>query len=211
MIQIVESGATHNPEETTLAWDADPSSRWTTREPQTPGMAYWIGLKNPAMISGVRVTTLDETDNPRLWTVAIMASSGGHGYIEVASGEGPIIVAFPPVRGQWVKILQRGNDLTWWWSIHNFEVIGEDIPPVVEPPPEPPVVDEEVGPAVFNEMLARYWAKRWAMKFGWKIGEPCFVTGPGELLVTQSLTYPILRNKGDGVFEPWPFTNLEGG
>ena len=175
-------------------------------------MRFWLELDTLAMIGGINARAADDNDNPRKWQVHVADSDGGHGDKIVAEGSGPIIATWPAVRGQWVLIDCLDEDPFWWWSLHELTIDAVDIPPVIEPPPvEPPIVDEEVGPAVFNEVLARYWVKRWAEKFDWKVSEPCFVTGPGELLVTQSVIYPILRNKGDGVFEPWPFTIPEGG
>jgi hypothetical protein len=157
----------------------------------------------------------------------VMDDEAGHGRQDVATGSGPIAAAWTPVRGQVVRLECLSSDANFWWSIHELTVDTAEItdpveppiePPVeppTEPPIEPPIVPpteppvvppvEEVGPAAFNETLARYWVERWAAKFNWRVSEPCFVTGPGELLVMQSITYPILRNKGDGVFEPWPF------
>ena len=206
MAQIISSGATHRTEESALAWDGNPATRWTSGTAMLPTMAYWATLDVPALISGVHISAGVDTDNPRKWLLSILDSEGGHGRKEVASGAGVVSATFAPVRGQVVRIEQTGSDPDWWWSITDLTIDATDI---VEPPPSEP--DVEVGPAAFNEVLARYWVKRWAEKFDWKVSEPCFVTGPGELLVTQSVIYPILRNKGDGVFEPWPFTESEGG
>ena len=203
---IASSGATHSPETTALAYDGDPTTRWTSGTAMQPTMAYWATLDKPAMIAGISATTPEPNDNPRAWTIVVEDNEGGHGRKEVASGAGVVSATFAPVRGQVVRIEQTGSDPDWWWSITDLTIDATDI---VEPPPSEP--DVEVGPAAFNEVLARYWLERWARKFNWKVGEPCFVTGPGELLVTQSVVYPILRNKGDGVFEPWPFTIPEGG
>jgi hypothetical protein len=197
---IVSSGATHSPETTALAWDGDPNTRWTSGAPMEPTMAFWVVLDKPYLISCVVANAGVDTDAPASWAIAVMDDEGGHGRKEVASGAGVISAVFEPVRGQVVRLECISTDQSFWWSIHELTITATEI--VIE---EPPLPDEEVGPAVFNEVLARYWSERWAVKFSWKISEPCFVTGPGELLVTQSITYPILRNKGDGVFEPWPF------
>ena len=211
MARIVSSGATHRPEETPLAYDGSGTTRWTSGTAMLPTMAVWFEFDIPCIISGIDARAGDDTDNPKSWVVAVLDDPGGHGRREVARGSGPIMATWAPERAQVVRIECTSSDSFYWFSISELTIKAMDIPPVVEPPPEPPITDEEVGPAVFNERLARYWTERWAKKFNWKVGEPCFVTGPGELLVTQSITYPILRNKGNGIFEPWPFTNLEGG
>jgi hypothetical protein len=204
---IVSSGATHGNELAALAYDSSPGTRWTSGTAMQSGIAYWATLDAPSMIAGISATTPETTDVPASWVVAVMDDEGGHGRQEVATGSGPIVATWTPVRGQVVRIECLSADAFFWWSITDLTIDATEIPteepPPVEPPVEPP--DEEVGPAVFNEILARYWAEKWAKKFNWEVSEPCFVTGPSELLVTQSITYPILRNKGDGIFEPWPF------
>jgi hypothetical protein len=166
-----------------------------------PTMAYWVTLDKPYMIGGVNATTPEPNDSPAKWVIAVMDDEGGHGRKEVATGSGPIVAQFAQVRGQVVRLECLSSDPQWWWSITDLTIDATDLPDVV-PDPLP---DTEVGPAVFNEVLARYWTERWATKFNWKVGEPCFVTGFGSLLVTQSITYPILRNKGDNIWEPWPW------
>ncbi len=206
---IVSSSATHQPELAPLAYDREAGTRWTSGTAMTPVMAWWCTFDKPVLISGVHASAGVDTDNPRKWLLSILDSDGGHGRREVASGAGVVSATFAPVRGQVVRIEQTGEDSYFWWSISELTIDATDIvieePPPVVPPVVPVDPDVIVGPMALEEPAARYLVEQLAKAWGWVVGEPCFVTGPYELLVTQSIAYPILRNKGDGIFEPFPF------
>jgi hypothetical protein len=67
-------------------------------------------------------------------------------------------------------------------------------------------VDEEVGPAVFNETLARYWVEQWAAKFNWRLIQREVVDFQGGLIgVEQWMVYEVARARDKGILTPFPF------
>jgi hypothetical protein len=201
LAEIVSSGATHDPEMTALAWDGDPGTRWTSGIPMEPTMAFWVTLDKPSMISGVAANAGVDTDSPASWKVAVMDDEAGHGRQEVDAGEGPIVAEWTPVRGQVVRIECLSSDPQWWWSITDLTVEATETVALPEPPP-----DEEVGPAVFNEVLARYWVERWAAKFNWRLIQREVVDFQGGMIgVEQWMVYEVARARDKGILTPWPF------
>ena len=203
---IASSGATHSPETTALAYDGDPTTRWTSGTAMQPTMAYWITLDKPAMIRGINATTPEPNDVPAAFTIAVMDDEGGHGRKEVAARSGPIVATWPPVRGQVMRIECTSSDAFWWWSISELTIDATDIPP--EPlPPEP---DVTVGPMALEEPAARYLVEQLAKKWGWPVRQRDGVDfTTGEVTVEQSVSFVVARARAQGILEPFPFT--EGG
>lgn len=213
MADIVSSSATHQPELAPLAFDREPGTRWTSGTPMQPTMAYWASLAKPCMIRGVSATTPEVTDVPAKWLVAVMDDAGGHGRKEVASGGGPIVATWPPVRGQVVRIECLSADPQWWWSITDLTIDATDIvieepPPVVEPPAEPDVI---VGPMALDEPAARYLVEALAEKWHWPITQRDEINlGDGIIAVHQAIEYVTLKARDKGILTPFPFTDADG-
>jgi hypothetical protein len=163
---IVSSGATHSPETTALAWDGDPNTRWTSGVPMEPTMAFWVVLDKPYLISCVVANAGVDTDAPASWAIAVMDDEAGHGRQEVATGSGPIVATWTPVRGQTVRIECTSADEFYWWSITDLTITATDIvieePPPVVPPTEPPVTD--IGWRTWSEELCRLVVEGMAAK-----------------------------------------------
>lgn len=221
-MNIVENGATHNPGETGLALNGEVGTRWTSREPMSPTMAFWVVLDAPAMVSEVHAwSTTWPDDNPRKWVVALMDDTGGHGRKEVGSGVGEVhVVLEPAVRGQVVRIEQLGQSDEFWWSIEHLTLVGTTIeatpepPPVVPPPVEPPPIEPPVifpDPDGYSEAMARAQVERWARKFAeWGVYVDEWRLPNGDLYrSTTHVTYPMVRRvqlqDGTVILEPWPW------
>ena len=207
MARPILSSASHNSNESGLALDGDPATRWTSGVAMEPAMYYVARFAAPVMIGGIDARAADDTDNPKDWTVAVMDDAGGHGYREVAHGSGPIVATWPVERAQVVKIVCNSKEDFYWWSLAEVVIDAVEIPVIVEP--EPPIIDEEVGPAVFNETLARYWVEWWARKFGWYLAQRDVISFEGNLVAwEQSVVYLRARARAGGIMEPWPFTDM---
>ena len=214
MSTIVSSSASHNPQDAPNAYDGNATTRWTSGIAMQLTMYFQAEFAGPVMIGGIDARAADNTDNPAKWTVAVMDSDGGHGRREMATGSGPIVATWPAERAQVVRIECTSSDDFYWWSIAELSIDAMDIvePPPVEPPVELPVVDEEVGPAVFPETLARYWVQRWAARFGWPIRQRDGVDFTTRVVtVEQSVSFVVARARAQGILTPWPFTESEGG
>lgn len=183
-------------------------------------MSFAMELEAPAMISGIHVTAPYPSDDPVEWKIEVMASSGGHGLVEVARDKGPVIAKWTPVRGQWIRVTQLGRSDRYWWSITNIVVYGEpvDAPPPIEPPPvippEPPPVDP-FDPINFSEARARALAEEWGRKYpDWGVYyDEQQVLGVLRS-VTVHVTFKVLRTvvleDGSVVTDQWPWQRPGG-
>ena len=203
MARIVSSSATHKPEDAGLAWDGQPSTRWTSGVARKRTMRFWLELDTSAMIGGINARAADDNDNPRKWQVHVADSDGGHGDKIVTEGSGPIIATWPAVRGQWVLIDCLDEDAYWWWSLNELAIDATDIPP--EPPPPDP--DVLVGPMALEEPAARYLVEQLAKKWGWPVRQRDGVDfTTGVVTVEQSVSFMVARARAQGILEPFPFT-----
>jgi beta-glucosidase len=112
-----------------LAFDREPSTRWTSGAPQANGMWYKLDLSLVQTVSGI---TLDSTaspdDYPRGYTVQV--STDDSTYTQVASAApgtvvhpgGVVTITFNAVSARYLKITQTGSDPGLFWSIHELYV-----------------------------------------------------------------------------------------
>jgi hypothetical protein len=109
------------------ALDSNPYTRWSTLEPQKPGMWFQYDLGETRPISQIRLNTdRSPRDYPRGYIVKI--SGDGLSWTTVAEkslNDQPLNVAFTPRPLRYVRIEQTGSDPIFWWSIHEIEVSNE--------------------------------------------------------------------------------------
>ncbi|MCM8535399.1 MAG: discoidin domain-containing protein [Lentisphaeraceae bacterium] len=117
--------SSNNTANTFKAIDQDDSSRWSTKEKQTPGQTFTIDL---GASESFDVITLDSTDSPndypRGYTVKV--STDGVNYNEVTSGSGTFGVTeinLPTQQNaRYIQIEQTTTTDFYWWSIHNLTI-----------------------------------------------------------------------------------------
>lgn len=104
-------------------------TRWSSREPQQPGMWFQIDLREVQTVSHVRLhNDLSPKDYPRGYTVRV--SADGQNWTRVAenpANDRPVDVTFNPQAARYVRIEQTGSDPVYWWSIHNIEISGDTL------------------------------------------------------------------------------------
>ena len=137
--------ATHGSADSALAVDGDPETRWGSHAPQTAGMAFEVDLGGEFDVSGVR---LDGgkfiTDGPRSLEVLGKLGADWHtlGEIErpqpgLYAEDGEVRLAhasivevrFPPRRMNALRLVQKGADPRYDWSIAELEVFTVSGPP----------------------------------------------------------------------------------
>ena len=106
------------------ALDGRPETRWSTLQPQQPGMWFELDLDQVRYVCGL---SLDNAASPNDYP---------HGYIvrlskdraqgeEVARNDhnaGALDVTFSPRPARYIYIEQTGRSDRWWWSIHKVNV-----------------------------------------------------------------------------------------
>ncbi len=109
------------------AIDNNPYTRWSTLQPQRPGMWFQIDLGQVRTLSQVRLNNEPSPlDYPRGYIVKV--SRDGHNWTTVADNplnDRPLNVTFSPRQVRFIRIEQTGSDPVFWWSIHEFGFSGE--------------------------------------------------------------------------------------
>ncbi|MFB0545973.1 MAG: discoidin domain-containing protein, partial [Anaerolineae bacterium] len=109
------------------AIDNNPYTRWSTLQPQRPGMWFQIDLGQVRTLSQVRLDNEPSPlDYPRGYIVKV--SRDGHNWTTVADNplnDRPLNVTFSPRQVRFIRIEQTGSDPVFWWSIHEIGFSGE--------------------------------------------------------------------------------------
>ena len=109
------------------AIDNDPSTRWSSRLTQRPGMWFRIDLGSPRTVSQLRLNNdASPRDYPRGYIVKV--SPDGQSWQTVAinpNNDRPLEVSFSPRLTRYIHIEQTGQSDYYWWSIHRIDVAGE--------------------------------------------------------------------------------------
>ena len=112
------------------AIDGDPATRWSTGEPQRPGMWFTVDLGGQKTVSQI---VLDATDSPGDYPrgLTVQVSADGKQFTTVAQcpnttaaqQAGKLALIIPPTALRYVKITQTapgGTSGGLWWSIHEL-------------------------------------------------------------------------------------------
>jgi len=109
------------------AIDNNPYTRWSTLEPQKPGMWVQFDWGETRTVSQIRLNNeRSPRDYPRGYVVKV--SSDGQNWTTVAENplnDRPLDVVFNPRPLRYVRIEQTGSDPVFWWSIHEIEISDE--------------------------------------------------------------------------------------
>ncbi len=128
-IRIDSAEATHNPYEASLAFDNNPSTRWTTGTPQAPEQSILFKLNQAANIRGLDIQyEASSEDGPAEFQVFITIDPKNLGQ-PVYSGKGlkkNTKIEFAPKYGNYVKLVQTASKGGAFWSIHEITLIPAD-------------------------------------------------------------------------------------
>jgi Ni,Fe-hydrogenase maturation factor len=109
------------------AIDNNPYTRWSTRQPQQPGMWFQIDLGEVRTIRQVRLNNdPSPRDYPRGYAVKL--SVDRQNWTTVAENplnDQPLNVSFSPRQARYIHIDQTGQDSVFWWSIHEIDIASE--------------------------------------------------------------------------------------
>ncbi len=129
--------ANRNQSEAALAIDGNIQTRWTSKQPQEPGLTYQLDLGKVWKVKGISLRLgTSMNDYPRkltIWTsldgrtwqeahprwAADTYWSGTH-LIRTRGAEDRY--SFPPVDLRYISLRQEGLDRNYYWSIHELEV-----------------------------------------------------------------------------------------
>ncbi|MCU0578607.1 MAG: discoidin domain-containing protein [Desulfobacterota bacterium] len=128
-----------SPRDLHQAIDGKLDTRWTTLRPQAPGMAVRLDLGRLESVRGI-ILKLGASlrDYPR--DLRVLASADGESWLEPQTrwsaelywagtrlfqmrGD-QVVYTFPSFPCRYLKLEQRGADPTFYWSIHELEVIA---------------------------------------------------------------------------------------
>ena len=117
----------HGPDNLQLALDDNPYTRWSTRQPQRPGMWFQIDLGKVETVAHVRLDNeASPHDYPRGY--ALKLSADGHSWEAVATrpdNDEELNVSFSSRPARYIRIEQTGSDPVYWWSIHRIAISDE--------------------------------------------------------------------------------------
>jgi HEAT repeat protein len=117
--------ASVNPDNAKNAMDGNPESRWDTSRPQDGGEWFMLELGMEKEISKITLDSAKSAgDYPRGYEVYISRDGKSWGR-PVAKGEGktPVVeIAFKPIFGRFIKIVQTGKADGLFWSIHELKL-----------------------------------------------------------------------------------------
>ncbi|WOO40584.1 discoidin domain-containing protein [Rubellicoccus peritrichatus] len=119
------SSSVNNSNELANAIDGDTSTRWPTRQFQTPGQTFTVDFTERQLIHRILLETVDNPeDYPRGYIVR--GSNNGTDYTEIISGSGngatTSIELSQPVTYRYIQIEQTGSSNNRWWSIHEINI-----------------------------------------------------------------------------------------
>ncbi|MEW5956140.1 MAG: discoidin domain-containing protein [Chloroflexota bacterium] len=106
------------------ALDKNPYTRWSTLQPQRPGMWFQLDLGRLQTVAQVQ---LDNANSPLdfPYGYVIKVSQNGQNWETVAENphnREPLNVVFPARQVRLIRIEQTGSSDRWWWSIHEIQV-----------------------------------------------------------------------------------------
>ena len=115
------------PQNLLQAIDGNPYTRWSTQQPQQPGMWLRIDLGESRTVSQVSLNhERSPADYPRGYIVNV--SQNGQEWITVAErpvNDRSLQVTFSPREIRFINIEQTNSDPVYWWSVHTIEISSE--------------------------------------------------------------------------------------
>jgi hypothetical protein len=109
------------------ALDNNPYTRWSSLEPQKPGMWFQYDLGETRPLSQIRLNNdRSPRDYPRGYVVKVSVDGDGWSTVaEKALNDQPLNLVFPSRPVRFIRIEQTGSDPVFWWSIHELELSNE--------------------------------------------------------------------------------------
>jgi F5/8 type C domain/Dolichyl-phosphate-mannose-protein mannosyltransferase len=200
-VPIVGASASDNALDAPLALDRDVATRWTSIEPQRPGMWFSADLGAEREISEVSLLPRNASDVPRglrvevsrdgkTWTTVAEAATywGPFSWARgrpLPSYDGWVVACFAPARARYVRLTQLGTDRFYAWSIAEIIVRSPGARPTVMPPTPPPapgrLLTDPVAAARLPGAL-RHWQGETIRRFE-HLRDASLVEGSDRLLV----------------------------
>ncbi len=200
-VPIVGASASDNALDAALALDRDAATRWTSLEPQRPGMWFSADLGTEREISEVSFLPRNASDAPRglrveialdgkAWTTVAEAATywGPSTWARgrpLPSYDGWVVARFAPARARYVRLTELGADRFYAWSIAEIIIRAPGTRPTVMPPAPPPasgrLLTDPVAAARLPGAL-RHWQGERIVRFE-HLRDASLVDGSDRLLV----------------------------
>lgn len=183
-VAIAGVTASDNDLDARLTLDRDVATRWTSVEPQRPGMWFTVDLGDEHEISELSFLPRYASDVPRGLRVEVSLdgkkwSTAGEapaywGPCSWARGrplpsyDGWVVARFPPTRAHFVRLTQLGSDRFYAWSIAEIVVRAPGSPPLAMPAAPPPGPGRLLTDPVAAARLpgaVRHWQGRTVLRF----------------------------------------------
>lgn len=126
---ILTASVNNNANDLANAIDGDLSSRWATRQFQTPGQKLTLTLPQPTFFSSIVLdSTANDEDYPRGYILRGRRSAAD-GLVEITRltnvPAGPVTTITLPNPGSWrvLEIEQTGTSPNRWWSVHELNLL----------------------------------------------------------------------------------------
>jgi hypothetical protein len=115
------------PDNLSEAIDNNPYTRWSTRQPQRPGMWFQIDLGEVRQVSQIRLDNdRSPRDYPRGYVVRVSVDERDWPIVaENRLNTQPLTVNFSSRPVRYIHIEQTGTDSVFWWSIHEIAISGQ--------------------------------------------------------------------------------------
>jgi hypothetical protein len=107
--------------------DNNPYTRWSTHQPQQPGMWFLIDLGEMRTVRQIRLNNdPSPRDYPRGYVVKVSVDRQGWTTMaENRLNDQALNVTITPRQARYIYIEQTGSDPTFWWSIHEIDIASE--------------------------------------------------------------------------------------
>lgn len=110
------------------ALDGNLKTRFTSGEPQKPGLYFQVDLGAPKIFNEISMAVPNSaTDYARAYNVEV--SNDGKSWSTVASCTGaatPELVSFHTTDSRFVRVVLTGSSKTYWWSIDEFNLLAKN-------------------------------------------------------------------------------------
>ena len=114
-----------------LAFDNDPSTRWATGRRMLPGDAFTLDMGSSQQVAKLVLDSkasssdypqgylIELSDDGSSWKAAASATAD---QASAQQSTGVLTITFPEQNARFIRIMQTGESMSWYWSIHELEL-----------------------------------------------------------------------------------------
>ncbi len=120
--------SSENSGELNNAIDGNPATRWSTRADQAPNQSLTIDLGATQSFNRIILDSEDSPNDSPIQYQVFVSDDGSNWGNAIASGDGAngtTTITFGTVEARHIRLLQLGSSDTYWWSIHELNVVQQ--------------------------------------------------------------------------------------